>query len=234
MGQGITRRRLLVIGARWGSLGRHVVNEALPLGWDVRTAGINEEAWHIDVRESPEELFDAFDTDEPFDAVVCTAGINKGDSRMDFSGGLEEHMAVNFLGVMKVLWAWAAVWEGRMDDLPEGACPAFVAVSSNSAHVARSASLGYCASKAALSMGIRCAARRAGDGRLSIYGYEFGWLKDTPMSMDVEDRLSGGPRHRIPGDRTLDPGVAARLIMQGLEVPGPLNGCMIRIDGGEQ
>jgi NAD(P)-dependent dehydrogenase (short-subunit alcohol dehydrogenase family) len=114
---------------------------------------------------------------------------------------------------------------------------AFVAVSSNSAHVARSESAGYCASKAALSMAVRCAARRyAPLNTFRIWGYEPGLILDSPMTEAVRMSVRPDvPLHRIPGNHTLRRGDLAQRIVDDIASGDRwLNGCMLRLDGGEQ
>jgi len=186
---------------------------------------------------------------------VCTAGINYegGITDTQVYGKLEESLAINAVGPLHLLHCWQEWWSYNLDEtymttteddsaptnVPDSTVPEvpmhFVAVSSNSAHIARSQSLAYCTSKAALSMGIRCAARELAGTWLNVWGLEPGWLSGTPMSKEVNARFQEGqPRHRIPGDRTVDPAALAHLIVGGMRNwYSSLNGCMIRIDGGE-
>ena len=116
----------------------------------------------------------------------------------------------------------------------------FVAISSNSAHIARSGSAPYCASKAALSMAIRAEARdlaRSYDLHTVIaYTYEPGWLEGTAMSNDVASRYPGMQPHRMLGlDAGLPPSRLAGMIAYNLRHCGrELNGCVLRVDAGEQ
>lgn len=236
---------LLVVGARAGSLGAYVQAIAAEQGWKVFTAGVSgEENIPLDVAShgAVQTMFD-----EPWHSVVCTAGVNVEGSITDSSirGKLYESFAINAVGPLHLLHCWQEWWlhnldetcmvEGKGDQVPEYPMH-FVAVSSNSASIARSKSLAYCASKAALSMGIRCAARELAGTWLNVWGVEPGWLSGTPMSKEVNNRFEYGvPRHRIPGDRTVDPAALAHFIVGGLRNPySSLNGCMIRLDGGEQ
>ena len=182
-----------------------------------------------------------------FDAVVCTAGINR-PTRMsggtELQVGIEDMMAVNFAGHMNVLQAWLGFWfeVQKVAGGPDETIPKhFVSISSNSAQIARTGSLGYCASKAALSMGIRCAAREVakepvGPAPMAIYAYEPGWLEGTPMSDSVENRLGIGVMpHRIPGGRGIHVGELSEMIALNIrQGSANLNGCVLRVDGGEQ
>lgn len=245
-------KQLLVVGARPGSLGYHVAITAAGRGWAVTTAGIKGETVKLDVQEpgSVHRLVDSHD----WHSVVCTVGVNHEDKvgSIGFHRSLREQALTNYIGPLALLNYWYNTWAGRFKEAVDTSsfdeyeeypfC--FAVISSNSAHVARSGSTGYCASKAALSMGVRCMARAIADERFgdmfNVYGYEPGWLKGTPMSDRVEERVKGASLttptlHRIPGDREVEPELLAERIVSDL-VFGPhyLNGCMLRLDGGEQ
>ena len=240
---------LLVIGARPKSLGACVADVAEDAGWAVRTAGVSgKEDIACDVTNYTDVQM-LFNEDNEWHSIVCTAAVNYYCSVRSetFYGPLEDTMMTNAVGPLHLLHCWAHRWLNALDDtymqkdvvrgIDVPTVPMhFVAVSSNSAHIARSRSLAYCASKAALSMGIRCAARDLADTWLNVWGVEPGWLSGTPMSEEVTARIGyGAPVHRIPGDRTVDPGALAHLIVGGLRNPySSLNGCMLRLDGGEQ
>lgn len=245
---------LLVVGARPGSLGMWVRNIAAERGWDVFTAGISGEDIKLDV-ESHAQVYELFENDSlpQWHSIVCTAGVNYEGSikAQDIRGKLDRSFAANATGPLHLLHVWAEWWLYHLDEtmmitgtINEGSEPVtmpefplhFVGISSNSAHIARSQSLAYCASKAALSMGIRCAARDLANTWLNVWGVEPGWLSGTPMSKEVNQRFEYGiPRHRIPGDRTVDPSALAHMIVRNINNwYSSLNGCMLRLDGGEQ
>ncbi len=240
---------LLVIGARVGSLGHYVAEIAAKQGWSVTTAGISgDENIDFDITDYA-SVYALFGESPERHSIVCTAGANieGGITDKQLYGKLEMAMAINAVGPMHVLHAWQEWWLHNIDEtymagsseVPQDAPEVpmhFVAVSSNSAHIARSQSITYCMSKAALSMGIRCAARELAGTWLNVWGVEPGWLSGTPMSKEVNARFEyGAPRHRIPGDRTVDPAALAHFIVGGLRNPySSLNGCMLRMDGGEQ
>lgn len=238
---------LLVVGARPGSLGHCVADVATDRGWTVTTAGVSgEEDLPLDIADHA-AVHGMFGTGFEWHSIVCTAGVNFVGGIKDDSirGMLDQSLAVNTVGPLHLLHAWQDWWLFNLDATymqgeGDAAVPEvplhFVAVSSNSASIARSRSLAYCASKAALSMGIRCAARELAGTWLNVWGVEPGWLSGTPMSKEVNARIEYGmPRHRIPGDRTVDPAALAHFIVSGLRNPySSLNGCMIRMDGGEQ
>jgi len=240
---------MLVVGAREGSLGAYVADVARERGWTVVTAGVSgEEHLRLDVANH-RQVYELFELSTPWHSVVCTAGVNHEGSIQDqaMRGKLDQSFLINATGPLHLLHVWAEWWLYHLDEgfmvtnENDGTqIPAFplhyVAISSNSAHIARSKSLAYCASKAALSMGIRCAARDLAGTWLNVYGYEPGWLSGTPMSKEVNKRFEYGmPRHRIPGDRTVDPAALAHMIVRNVaNWYSSLNGCMLRLDGGEQ
>jgi NAD(P)-dependent dehydrogenase (short-subunit alcohol dehydrogenase family) len=165
--------------------------------------------------------------------IVYTAGVN------DPGGTWDEHFAVNCVGAMNLLECWQGMCSSDEVETPFDGH--YVAISSNSAHIARTGSGMYCASKAALSMALRVAAREAGRAGLpfSVYGYEPGLLKGTPMTEEVKARLGRGaiPLHRMVGVEA--DGISrqwlALQIVHNLRNDGrPLNGCLLRLDAGEQ
>jgi NAD(P)-dependent dehydrogenase (short-subunit alcohol dehydrogenase family) len=225
-------RRLLVVGARPEGLGGHIAQEAIRRGWIVDTAGIQKEQYNIDVRNPrhAREFFEEADEEMPFTDIVCTVGINspwqvRGSH---FNRVLDETLATNAIGPMALLSAW-------VENLPEERdwIAQFVAISSNSARIPRTQSAAYCMSKAALSMGLRVAAREMAKEQIVIYGYEPGFLEDTPMSEEWTPK----PPHRIPSGMSLKPSRLARMIVHNLSYAAEgdpmLNGCMFRVDGGE-
>jgi len=240
---------LLVVGARIGSLGHYVAEVAAQNGWTVVTAGISgDEDLKLDVANHAQVhgFFSPSEVEQPWHSVVCTAGVNYegGITDDNIRGVLDTSFLINATGPLHLLHCWTDWWMYHLDEtfmvVDEHVAPDvpmhFVAVSSNSASIARSRSLAYCASKAALSMGIRCAARELANTWLNVWGVEPGWLSGTPMSKEVNKRFEYGmPRHRIPGDRTVDPAALAHFIVSGLRNPySSLNGCLLRMDGGEQ
>lgn len=230
---------MLVVGAQPLSLGWHITRAARHEGWSVTTAGISgeEDIPRFDITK-PLHRHNVLKNGMRFDAIVCTAGINISGSMLGsphtWDYDLERMLTVNAAGPLALLRQWVDAMTSQGVAMYGRS---FVAVSSNSAHVARSQSAGYCASKAALSMGLRCAARELAETGLNVWGVEPGWIKGTPMSERVQERL--GPDvapHRIPGDRSLRPEWLAEFIINNINPVSrsPLNGCMMRIDGGEQ
>jgi NAD(P)-dependent dehydrogenase (short-subunit alcohol dehydrogenase family) len=226
---------VLVVGSRPGSLGSAVRDILQNKGLRVVTAGVSGEMFHLDVTDDHRAKQILLDVRPA--QVVCTVGINESFSlRADgLWEGMHKHIAVNYIGVIALLQHWVSMLAHTEVGLMPGP-KQFVAISSNSAQIARRQSIPYCASKAALSMALRCAARElAGEGML-VYGYEPGLLAGTPMTAGSADAFPG-PLHRMPGVKpeglsTMD---FANTIVANLTHPNlALHGTMLRLDAGEQ
>lgn len=223
--------RVLVVGARHNSLGWHIAAHAAIAGVEALTAGITTEPIHMAC--SDEWAIRSRLSDIRPTHVVCTIGVNEGlpvygDEWTDLAA---EHMEVNFLRPMRLLRAF--------EDYLSGLPGTFVAISSNSARIARSSSAAYCASKAALSMGLRCAARdmtRAGNP-LRVWGYEPGALAGTPMTKSVARGLGKNvPMSRmLTSPAGLPVGAVGRIVARDLlDSPEVLHGTIVPLDNGEQ
>lgn len=230
--------KLLVVGAQPNSLGAAIADTARdePYGWEVVTAGRSRaEDYELDLVHYTDRELQILVSRLAPDHIVCTAGINHPrEAYSSQAYWMAEHFNVNATGPMRLLNAWLKQY-GR-SDIPS---PHFVAISSNSAVIPRSSSAAYCASKAALSMGLRVAARDAaimGYG-VSIYGYEPGLLAGTPMTAEVAKRFPNTPLTRMRGamvEHGLTPSGLAGHIVRNLAFGGPeLNGCLLRLDAGE-
>jgi NAD(P)-dependent dehydrogenase (short-subunit alcohol dehydrogenase family) len=226
--------RVLVVGARPNSLGSAVMQAAQSSGFDAYSAGVFAEEYTVDlITDSYERLKEAFVAIHP-QHVVCTAGMNEPDRYADPGDWLAQHMAVNAVGPLRLLEAFAEWAPRQAYDAPRH----YVAISSNSAFLPRTGSMAYCASKAALSQGLRVKGREAvgGDNGWICYGYEPGLLAGTPMTVETERRFSGA-LHRMRG-KSVERGIPvdwlAAQIVSGLKLPGvALNGTLVRYDGGE-
>lgn len=221
---------VVVVGARHGSLGDHIAIHCQLAGVPAYRAGIATEEVHLDATDEGRAL-EAFYALEPTH-VVCTVGMNAGGPVYgdDWWQHADEVMALNYLAPMKLLSAF----EAYLDGMPG----TFVAISSNSAHIPRSNSAAYCASKAALSMGIRCAARDMSRAKkpLRVWGYEPGALAGTPMTKAVKARLGKDvPMSRmLTNPAGLPVGAVGRIVARDLlDSPEVLHGCMVRLDNGE-
>jgi NAD(P)-dependent dehydrogenase (short-subunit alcohol dehydrogenase family) len=247
----VSAAKVLVVGAgKVGGLGDYVVSAVNSLYVHDRSA---DERWEVVKADKDSYLSEVIDLDlayaktsellallegEQPTHIVCTVGINKqrGDYPSEASW-YNGHFMANCVGPMRLLEAWLTVLPSRTVDTPTP-MPHFAAISSNSAHIARTGSAAYCASKAALSMAIRCKARENKMSQCLIYAYEPGLLRDTPMTEEVRRRLPGQPLSRMPG---LEGGIWAWEValaigrgLGGLGVPRWLNGCTVRMDAGEQ
>jgi len=226
--------RLLVLGGD-GGVGRAVVTACNADGWNGLSADVrpsSPDTFNLDVTNAA-QVAKFFREQDPFDSVVYAAGRNgeAGISNINFTRTAKDIMDVNYHGVVAALQAWARTTVKNPGLSPKH----FVVVSSNSAHVARSRSSAYCASKAAVSMLVRCVARELAFNTFTIWAVEPGFIEDTPMSTELIRRLEGVPAHRIPGERTLTAASLAAYIMKGINGDFTwLNGTTLRIDGGEQ
>jgi NAD(P)-dependent dehydrogenase (short-subunit alcohol dehydrogenase family) len=229
--------RVLVVGAGAHSLGAALVTE-LTMGsyafGEVVTAGLGEEQHPLDVRHGS-MVRDVLRTVCP-DIVLCTVGINEPASITTTMLGMlmEQSFHVNTLGVLLMLHHF-------IDSPPSGqwrGSPAkkFVAISSNSARIPRRRSLAYCASKAALSMGLRVAARELAGTGMCVWGYEPGLLAGTPMT-DAVATTYDGPLHRMPGvgvnGLAVGP-LAATIVADVANAGAGYHGVLFSYDAGEQ
>lgn len=226
---------ILVVGARPNSLGSAVCERLADEGYVYETAGISGETWEMDINDQA-DIKSVLNAVKP-SQIVCTVGINQPKGLRE--DGLWEAMSLsanaNYIGPIILLQEWLQMLDNN-DTIGTDSPRQFVAISSNSAHIARRNSISYCASKAALSMALRCAAREiAGEGRL-VYGYEPGLIAGTPMSADSAAQFDG-PLHRMygVGAQGLFAYSLAEIIVDNLKHPSmALNGAMIRLDAGEQ
>jgi NAD(P)-dependent dehydrogenase (short-subunit alcohol dehydrogenase family) len=243
---------LLVVGVSEGGLGQRVVDYARkdPYIDNVWTADVPDTLtgdkpadFQLDVR-SVADIRSTLRGCEPTH-IICTTGINYFTAELggtvDWRHGIMETMEVNALGVVTLAREWSTL--NSLPATPDHMGHSgrhFVAVSSNSAHIARTQSAAYCMSKAALSMGIRCLARDAARQGLAqaLYVYEPGFLNATPMSLAIvgtDDPLAEANVHRIPSGYSITTAEVAHQMVAGLHGGwNALNGACIRLDGGEQ
>lgn len=173
---------------------------------------------------------------EEFDAVVYCIGQNKPvavnfDSER-YVGTFDALMRINCTAAVEA----AHLFINSKRHVLSGVPSKFVVVSSNSAHVPRSESAAYCASKAALSMAIRCMARDVAKLHIPVelYGYEPCWMEGTPMSNEVAERLGSGVMpHRVPGGAGMNPEALANVIVGNLQTTGVFHGTMLATDLGD-
>lgn len=222
---------LLVVGAREGSLGAQVAEFVLQMGWLVHTAGISgDEDSKMDILDGM-EVATVLGHVQP-EHVLCTVGINHPMpfTEMEWADNFSDALAINTFGPLDLLRAWLPYSTDESH---------FVVVSSNSAHIARTFSSSYCMSKAALSMGIRCAARelaRVNKEAPAVYAWEFGLLAGTPMTAEVNAALGAEHPSRMVG---MEGGIPVRSAAEAvvgmlLKDNDGLNGVTLRMDAGEQ
>ena len=240
------KRTVLVVGARQNSLGASVAKVASEAGYEIVTAGLNAnqpggEDVALDLMvDHYDNMVGLLKEYAPMH-IVCTAGMNmlKPEGNGDLREWYRWHMETNFIGPMRLLDAWRVAMQDS-DYLPEVKEPLhYVAISSNSARIPRTNSAAYCASKAALSMGLRVAAREGEGGSYGylVYGYEPGLLYGTPMTDQITNALPGVPLTRMQGFASagLYVGDLARVIVSNLQARTvAFNGCLIPFDTGEQ
>lgn len=233
---------LLVVGAAPGSLGEAVATEAYQQYdfAEIITAGISGEQLKLDVNNRA-QIHERFVDVQP-DHVVCTVGVNEPASVHSQHLDLRMYDAfrINVLGPISLLQEFV---NSPIREAREGSIKKFVAISSNSARIPRSTSMAYCASKAALSMALRVAARElAAGGMVQVWGYEPGLLAGTPMTEAVAMKLGRGadtngfPMHRMRGlsvDGIQPRDLAQRIVYDVANYSPALNGVMIPFDAGE-
>jgi NAD(P)-dependent dehydrogenase (short-subunit alcohol dehydrogenase family) len=236
-------KRVLVVGARKGSLGKGIaamldvmynppaVDEEPR--WDIVTSGISgDENLPLNLVESRLSDLTELLGDVAPEHVVCTAGINHPrEAYPSLPDWYAHHYAVNCVGPMRLLEAWASM----LDATKLVGSRHFVAISSNSAHIARQDSGAYCASKAGLSMALRVRAREMAGEPVVIYGYEPGLLRGTPMTEEIRSRFPGAFTRMKGLPNGMLTHQLARMVAQNLVYGGlELNGCLLRVDAGEQ
>lgn len=217
-------KTLLIFGARKKSIG-----DAVAKLWrdmydgNVVTAGVSGEEDHSVNCSDNEEIAALIKTVEPAHILVT---IGRNEPLGSFNGQVEpwlaDHFDTNVIMPMTILDQWLEV------GAPEEGH--FVVLSSNSAHIPRSGSMAYCATKAALSMAIRCAARDLQKAEMGpvVYGWEPGLVKGTPMSADKGGTRMLGLPEGI-GRRALAGQIVNALAFGGAEYSGTL----VRLDNGE-
>jgi NAD(P)-dependent dehydrogenase (short-subunit alcohol dehydrogenase family) len=244
--------RLLIVGASPTSLGAAIRSVAEESVWQfdkVVTAGITPaegildspvyEDYVLDVTSSG-SMRQVLGTVCP-DIVICTVGVNEPCGVNSGYMGLRMSNAfrINVIGVMELLQHFVSLpGSGYWNDKSS---KKFVAISSNSARIARRNSLAYCASKAALSMALRVAGRELVGSGTVVWGYEPGLLAGTPMTHATEQHFGhGDPEkvlHRMPGVAPggMNPRQLAHQIVNDVANYSPAyNGMLIPFDAGEQ
>lgn len=230
--------RVLVVGARSGSLGSAIATRLRANGYVPVTAGQTDEDIALDLVDPYVSIPNAVGETEWRHIIYC-AGVNPPARVGSISSDplRNEPWEVNVIGAIGVLESWLDLVADM--DWSLSLRNHFVCISSNSANIARTGSTLYCASKAAASMAIRCVGRelaKSGIHSPSVYAYEPGWIEDTPMSRNLRNRFGhSAEMHRIPGGNGINKNELAELIVRNLSLNGGMmNGTTIRLDGGEQ
>jgi NAD(P)-dependent dehydrogenase (short-subunit alcohol dehydrogenase family) len=241
-----TSFRVLVIGTTPGSFGDMVCrafaetfegDRYLYPNWSVVRAGIGNlgpgKCIDYDVRLADEEHDRVMAQVRPHH-VVYAVGKNYGDAvpaPTGLAASAQDHLELNLVGFLRVAEAFRKV-----------AMPGshLVAVSSNSARIPRSPSVGYCVSKAALSMAVRVLARRWA-GEPIVWGIEPG-LMNTQATIDMVGRGGWGTPGMQGAHRMI--GVSSRYGLPGVQLAENLthnvlwgghwlNGTLQQMDAGE-
>lgn len=217
-------KTLLIWGARKKSIGEAVKKMWLDMfDGTVVTAGVSGEEDFLVNTSDDEEVRNLYNEVKP-NHVLCTIGRNESLEEYGgpFEGWMQDLFDANVTTPMSLLNTWleCEIFSGSH----------FVVMSSNSAHIPRSQSMAYCCTKAALSMAVRCAARdlQKAEIDLTVYGWEPGLVKGTPMSADKGGtRMLGLPQGM--GRRALAHQIVSALAFGGAEY----SGCLLRLDNGE-
>lgn len=233
--------RMLVVGTAPGSFGADIASylrveaaEELRRGvgrWHVLEAGLPQGEYvpevELDVLWPMELVIDVMRKHKPFH-VVYAAGVNVPDEGEELAANFNVNALVNVQGFLSVAEAFKGV-----------AMPGshLVGISSNSARIPRSPSVGYCASKAAMSSAIRVLGRRW-RGEPLVYGYEPGLMNtETTMRMVDESAWGGKGAHRMRGVANrygLPAHEVATIVAHNVLWGGmALNGTLQQLDAGE-
>jgi NAD(P)-dependent dehydrogenase (short-subunit alcohol dehydrogenase family) len=175
---------------------------------------------------------------EQFNHIVFCAGVNYLHRIEDLSVAESRYiMEVNYQGFINVL---RALWYHQEPGL---APPRVVAVGSDAATRPMRTSLAYCASKAALDMAVRCAAREWGPAGWRINAVAPGMTSGTEMT-DYIDRRVPEVRGWTPDQaaeyemlqavikRRAHPSEIAQVVLDVLNGPDYLNGSIVTVNGG--
>lgn len=222
--------RLWVIGTDSG-LGSHIAAMAGPDGWEV-IATTREQC---DVRDGS-DIRGIIKAHGPFDGVVYCAGVN----HLAWSQDIEERhiwdtFDVNVAGFIRVVRSLAQIQRDRPTSL--------VAISSDAAHTPMRTSTAYCASKAALSMAVRCVAREHAP-TWRVNAIQPAAIAGTEMSRYVDQTVpelrNWSPNEAADRELSSSPmgrratmGEVAALTLSVLAGPEYLTGSLIDITGGK-
>jgi len=188
--------------------------------------------------------------------IVYSAGVNHlrwigsdERSQTETDGYLFD---VNFFGFTMLLDALVHAgafkgptgdFEGDRGDYPFGMKPSIVAISSDAAERPMRTSLAYCASKAALNMAVRCAARELGQHGWRINAVAPGMTAGTGMQEYIDQAVpevrgwTYEETFKYEAQQEVTPGrittkEVAQVVRDTLLGPAHLNGSIVTINGG--
>lgn len=225
----IERGKLWVVGTDSG-IGAHTAKMAEGVGWDV----VATNRIQCDVRIAKDVEWTVREIG-PFDAVLYCAGVNYLDWSADIKDDdLLNTFEVNVMGFIRVIRALA---QSQL----ESACSIVAVVSAGSTRPMRT-SMAYCASKAALAMAVRVAAREHAP-YWRVNGISPAAVEGTEMSRQVDERVpelrgwtsvqaADYERSQNPLGRRILMGEVASLALDILAGPESLNGAIIELTGG--
>jgi len=166
----------------------------------------------------------------PFDTVIYSAGVNKLDWIRHASWYMTAVYDVNVAGFVRTL----GVISGTE-------CRSVVAISSDAATRPMRTSIAYCASKAALDMAVRCAARELSPMRVNAVSP--GMTADTEMTAYIDAAVPAirgwTPEHaadyeksQSPIGRRGTPQEIARVVYDVATGPDFMTGSIVTVNGG--
>lgn len=221
--------RFWVLGAGSG-IGEWVANDLRKLGHEVLQSGKAD----ADVRNYP-ALEGIARRHGPFDGVVFSAGINQLAWIEDLSDGLMGRMfQTNVFGFTNLMRALAITH-------PQGC--RVVAVTSDAAVRPMRGSTAYCASKAALEMCVKVAARELGARGFSVNSVAPGMTEPTDMQKQLDEEIpefrGWTPDQALsyelssnPMGRRAHTSEVSEMIVSVLNMPEYVNGATFTINGG--
>lgn len=222
--------RLWVVGADSG-IGAHIAQMS-KAAYDDITATTRDEC---DVR-MPWDIDNVVSTKGPFTHVVYCSGVNHLDWSQDIDDSqIIETFDVNVVGFIRII--------SRLAQSQRESPTSIVAISSDAAYTPMRTSMAYCASKAALSMAVRVAAREHGPV-WRVNAIAPAAVEGTGMSKYVDGRVPGLRGWTLkqareyeamtsPLGRRVNMGEVASLALDMLAGPEALNGSIISLTGGK-
>jgi len=240
--------RVLVVGARKGNIGHAVAEKLRHEGHEVIAADLysNEDAMGLYADDEDEVIgfFDWLEIKGDLDAVVNCAGLNLLGALPDYElENFKETLNANLITNFLLLREYVRRYDGS------GTRKVFLAITSDTAEIAKSHSFAYGASKAGANHFIRCAARE-----LNQYSFDAdkwvvtaiapGRVYTRMDSLTIEDlSRERGISHKqanemlnrnIPVKRGMTPEELANWVHFVLEKGDYATGCILRLDAGQQ